>query len=152
MDSSPQKQTGWDRGRGGGVPFPKTHVAHQPHCIWHNFQLFLFQAKELHTMLTDYQHVFYEKAMLAKKFTSLNAKLGGPELALLVKIRTMFLSPTSKVSNEKKGNEMMEFDLEALSGKRTLKWHFAGRLLDESGLYVCCWCLPCFVRSVQWFA
>lgn len=67
-----------------------------------------------------------------KKFSSLNAKLGGPEKTLLEKICNMFLSPTTKVSYENKNDNTLEFNIEVVVGKRTLKWHFFGEHLDST--------------------
>lgn len=88
-----------------------------------------FKAGQLHTILTDYECMYYEIADFMKKFSSLNAKLGGPEKTLLEKVRNMFISSTTKVSNENKNDNTLEFDLEVLSGKRILKWHFLGQHL-----------------------
>lgn len=85
----------------------------------------------MHILLTDYECIYYEIADLMKKFSSLNAKLGGTERTLLEKVRNMFLSSTTKVSNENKNDNTLEFDLEVTVGKRILKWHFFGQHLNS---------------------
>ncbi|VDO21055.1 unnamed protein product [Brugia timori] len=92
---------------------------------------FLIKAGRLHTILTDYECIFYEIADFMKKFSSLNARLGGSEQALFEKVRSMFVSLTTKMSNENKNDETLEFDLEVVAGKRTLKWHFFGQHLGS---------------------
>ncbi|EFO26342.1 hypothetical protein LOAG_02140 [Loa loa] len=92
---------------------------------------FHVKAGHLHTMLTDYENIYYEIADFTKKFSSLNAKLGGPEKILLEKVRNMFMSSTAKVSNENKNDTTLEFDLEIVAGKRALKWHFFGQHLGS---------------------
>uniref|UniRef100_A0A0R3S2P3 DUF223 domain-containing protein n=1 Tax=Elaeophora elaphi TaxID=1147741 RepID=A0A0R3S2P3_9BILA len=92
---------------------------------------FHLKAGQLHIILTDYECIYYEIADFMKKFSSLNAKLGGPENTLLEKVRSMFASSTAKVSNENKNDNTLEFNLEVIVGKRTLKWHFFGQHLDS---------------------
>ncbi|CAG9531937.1 unnamed protein product [Cercopithifilaria johnstoni] len=92
---------------------------------------FHVKAEQLHIILTDYECIYYEIADFVKKFSSLNAKLGGPEKTLLEKVRNMFLSPTTKVSDESKNDKALEFNLEIIVGKRTLKWHFFGQHLNS---------------------
>uniref|UniRef100_A0A915PLQ1 XLF-like N-terminal domain-containing protein n=1 Tax=Setaria digitata TaxID=48799 RepID=A0A915PLQ1_9BILA len=97
---------------------------------------FHVKAEQLHTVLTDYERMYYERADFMKKFSSLNAKLGGPKKTLLEKIRNMFVSSATKVSNENRDDDSLEFDLEIIAGKRTLKWHFFGQLLSGSENYI----------------
>ncbi|KAL4002547.1 hypothetical protein ACH3XW_3900 [Acanthocheilonema viteae] len=92
---------------------------------------FHVKAGQLHIILTDYECIYYEIADFMKKFSSLNAKVGGPEKTLLEKVYNMFLSSTTKVSNENKNDNTLEFNLEHIVGKRTLKWHFFGQHLDS---------------------
>ncbi|VDK78610.1 unnamed protein product [Litomosoides sigmodontis] len=93
---------------------------------------FHVEAGQLHIILTDYECIYYEIADFTKKFSSLNAKLGGPEKTLLEKIYNMFVSSATKVSYESKNDNALEFNLEAVAGKRTLKWHFSGQRLDST--------------------
>lgn len=81
-------------------------------------------------MLTDYERIYHETADFMKKFSSLNTKLGGPEKTLLEKVREMFVLPTTKVSNERKNDNTLEFHLE-VAGKRVLKWRFCGQDLGS---------------------
>ncbi|KAM3723388.1 Ceramide phosphoethanolamine synthase [Dirofilaria immitis] len=93
---------------------------------------FHIMAGQLHTMVTDYECIYYEVAGFIKKFSSLNARLGGPDKVLLEKVRNMFISSTTKVLNENKDHDVLKFDLELVVGKRTLKWHFFGQHLDST--------------------
>ncbi|OZC08727.1 hypothetical protein X798_04275 [Onchocerca flexuosa] len=92
---------------------------------------FHIKAGQLHTILTDYESIYYEIADFIKKFSSLNVKLSGSEKTLLEKVRNMFVSSTTKVSNENKNDNTLEFDLEFVAGKRILKWHFSGQHLGS---------------------
>ncbi|MCP9259586.1 hypothetical protein DINM_002522 [Dirofilaria immitis] len=58
---------------------------------------FHIMAGQLHTMVTDYECIYYEVAGFIKKFSSLNARLGGPDKVLLEKVRNMFISSTTKI-------------------------------------------------------
>ncbi|VDN06668.1 unnamed protein product [Thelazia callipaeda] len=101
------------------------------HGFFSHYDDFALKAKQLCVMLTDYEQIYYEICDLTKKFTSLNAKLSGPEEMLLDKVRSIFESSTTEVLNENRQENKLEFDLKSPFGKRILRWHFYGQLMED---------------------